>query len=76
MANVKDILIHVSVETAKGKRKCYRNAKNNISLGDRCLIIKGGSYNTGRNYCLKCANEILKNAEDKLESIKSALDGN
>lgn len=69
----RDVLIHVSVETARGKRKCHHNRKHSISQGDLCLVIKSGAYNSPKNYCLECATDILSKAKEKLQNLISNL---
>lgn len=73
MPRIRDILIHVAVETAKRKRKCYRDQDHSIRAGERCLVIKTGPMNAKNNYCLGCAAEILSKATNRLGEIKGHL---
>jgi len=68
MAKVKDILIHVAVETAKRPRKCHHNKKHVISAGSVCMVVKDGMYK--RNYCVACTKEMLDQAKDRFTSIR------
>ena len=71
MAKVKDVLIHVIVETAARKRKCHRSKKHSVSAGSACMVVKDGLYK--RNYCGECAGEILSLARARLASIRQQL---
>ncbi len=74
MPKVRDLLSHVSVETAGKKRKCARKPNEHaIAKGENCLVIKGGPYNAGKSYCHICANEILEAAEHKISIIRNDL---
>lgn len=73
MPKVRDILVHVSVETAERRRKCHRNRKHSIQQGDGCLVIKGGAFNSKRNYCQQCAAEILGRARKRLAEFNGGL---
>lgn len=42
MAQIRDILIHVSAEDAAGIRKCTRNKNRKIAKGEPCLVVKTG----------------------------------
>lgn len=65
MRTPRDILKHVSVECAKAQRKCYRDANHRIAKGDRCLVIKEGTFGGSKNYCAVCATVILAAAAAK-----------
>jgi hypothetical protein len=67
MAKVKDILIHVVVETAARQRKCHRSRKHFVAAGHVCLVIKDGLYS--RNYCPVCAEQILALASSRLSQL-------
>jgi len=69
----RDILKHVSVETAKAKRKCYRDASHSIAKGDKCLVIAEGTFQGSKNYCVRCAIDILDAAQQKHSGLKSAI---
>jgi hypothetical protein len=71
MAKVKDILIHVVVETAVRQRKCHRSKKHAVSAGAPCMVVKDGLYS--RNYCSDCAKEILGVATSRLTTIRQQL---
>lgn len=71
MAKVKDILIHVIVETAVRQRKCHRTQKHRVSAGTSCMVIKDGL--SRRNYCCECARDILGLASSRLTTIREQL---
>jgi hypothetical protein len=73
MAAVRDILIHVEVQTASGKRKCHHKPQQHaIKKDQRCLAIhdKDGGR---KNYCPECAMDILNRAEKTLASFYQEL---
>ncbi len=73
MPKIRDILVHVSVETAKGNRKCHRNRARHIEKGERCLVIKTGSMNAPYSYSSENAKPILDVAWKKLSSLYAEL---
>ena len=74
MAKIREVLIHVSVETASGRRKCARKpGVHSIAKGESCLVVKGGEYNAPKSYCRECAAPILDKAERQLSDMKSEL---
>lgn len=73
MAKVKQVLISVSVEVAKAKRKCFRRKTHSITKGEACLVVKDPAWSSKRNYCLECGNDILEVAEVDLEKLKADL---
>jgi hypothetical protein len=73
MPKVRDILVHAKVETAGHKRNCHRKSQHSIPMGCSCLVITDGPYNSGKNYCPVCAEEMLSSASQKLDQIRSAL---
>jgi hypothetical protein len=69
MAAVRDILVHVEVQTASGKRKCHHKPKqHSIVKNQKCLAIhdKDGGR---KNYCSVCAMEILSRANQTLAAF-------
>ena len=74
MPQIRDVLVHVCVETAKGRRKCYRNKKHSIQKNEQCLVVKTGSIGSKHNYCRECAQKILDRAGDRLAEIVDALE--
>ena len=72
MPKVRDILVHVCVETAERRRKCHRNQEHNILRGEQCLVVRTGSTNSKHNYCRQCAEEILDLAGKRLTAIRAA----
>lgn len=73
MPKVRDILVHVCVETAERRRKCYRNDEHSIRQGERCLVVRTGPTNSKHNYCRRCAREIMGLAGKRLAEIESEL---
>ncbi len=74
MAKIRDLLVHVSVEAAKGARGCARNRKeHHIPKGQLCLCVKGGPRNQQKSYCLVCARDILQHAQGHLKEIITSL---
>lgn len=68
MAAVKDILKHVSAETAGRRRKCYRKTTHVILKGDPCLVVHDGPQSQ-TTYCTVCASEILAKADKSLADL-------
>jgi hypothetical protein len=69
----RDILKHVSVEIAKARRKCYRDRSHQIAKGERCLVIREGSFGGSKNYCSVCAAAILTAAESKQAALRRGI---
>lgn len=69
MAQIRDILVHVSVDTAIRDRKCHRSKKHKIHAGEIHLLVRESHTLGSKNYCKECAREILKLAEEKLIKI-------
>ena len=74
MPKIRDIIVHVCVETAQRPRKCFRNREHAISSGERCLVVKTGPTSSKQNYCRNCACRILRFATDKLARLKDDID--
>lgn len=76
MPKIREVLGHVSVQTAGRKRKCTRKpAAHSIAKGDECLVIRGGPYNAEQSYCGECAEPILATAEQHIAQLRSKLFG-
>ena len=73
MPRIRDILVHVSVETAQGQRKCRRNKARIIEKGEQCLVVKTGPMNSPYSYSVEGAQQILNDAWKKLASLYSSL---
>jgi hypothetical protein len=74
MAQVRNVVSHVSVEVAKAKRICYRNRKDHVIVkGERCLVIQERSGQGSKNYCAECAQHILHAARTHLDVINGNL---
>lgn len=74
MPAIKDIVRHVSVETAGKKRPCHRHkARDPIVKGQTCLVVKDGPQSRS-TYCVSCADEILNKAAVRLTELRNALD--
>lgn len=73
MAQVRDVLGHVVVEDARGRRICHRNSKgHSIERGESCLVISDEN-GRAKNYCVVCAKDILKKASEKLTGLATGL---
>lgn len=76
MPQIRAILGHVSVETAKRKRDCWRHRRglqaHNIVMGEKCLVVKDGDGNSA-NYCMASAAEILDRAETELAALRKGM---
>lgn len=70
MAAVKNILKHVSAETAGRRRKCYRKKAHVILKGDPCLVVRDGPQSQ-TTYCTVCASEILAKADKSLADLRT-----
>lgn len=69
----RDIIKHVSIAVAKGKRRCHRTRDHTIAPGHQCLVIIDGAYKGSKNYCTACGRDILGAAERKLAALRSGL---
>ncbi len=74
MSQIRDILIHVSAENAKGQRKCKRKKKRKIPKGEGCLVVKTGSMGSPQSYCRENAKPMLDKAWNRLQEIYDFLD--
>ncbi|PZO58843.1 MAG: hypothetical protein DI639_08055 [Leifsonia xyli] len=68
MPAVKNVLKHVSTETAGRKRKCWRNNTHVILKGELCLVVVEGPMDT-TTYCAECARPMLERAQQELAAI-------
>ncbi|MGE3446668.1 MAG: hypothetical protein AB7H92_03690 [Microbacteriaceae bacterium] len=69
MPAVKDVLRHVTIETAGKRRKCYRHPKDHVIVkGEQCMVVKDGPQDQS-TYCLTCASEILQLAQTRLADL-------
>jgi hypothetical protein len=66
MPKIRDILRHVSVETAQRRRKCRRNDSRSILKGEACLVVLTGATNDPYSYSKENAKPILDHAFQKL----------
>lgn len=74
MPKTRQVLKHVSVETAQRKRKCYRKPNEHQIMKDElCLVIKDGASGGKNNYCPKCAEPILNQAQTDLDRLRVEL---
>lgn len=77
MPQVRAILGHVSVETARGKRICSRHRtgkeRHDIQKGELCLVVRG--VPSDLNYCVDSARDVLERAESDLISLRGLLEG-
>lgn len=72
MSKIRDILKHVSVETAQRQRTCNRSSKL-IPMGERCLVIKTGPMNSPQSYKSDSAKAILDSAWTRLRALYADL---
>lgn len=73
MAQIRDVLVHVKVETAAKKRKCHRTASHSVAAGTKCLVIKNSGGLSHKNYCPACAKPILDRAKQRLASLEADM---
>ncbi len=74
MPKIRQLFNDVEIEVAKARRACYHNrAKHSIAKGERCLVIKNPGGMGSKNYCIKCATDILNIAVDDLAALRSKL---
>ena len=74
MPKVREILGHVSVETAERRRACHRNRGSHaIAKGEACLVIREPASSGSKNYCRICAAPILEQAARDLADLRAAL---
>lgn len=74
MPKIRDIMVHVSVETAKGQRRCHRRKNEHvIPTGCNCLVVRDPVSGGSKNYCPECASPILEHAEAKLAELRRGL---
>ena len=74
MPKVRDVLSHLCVVTTRERRRCARNDEHRIPAGGQCLIIRAGHNTPTLSYCLKCGQEILLSATNRLRDIEASLD--
>lgn len=75
MAQVRQMLKHVHVESAKGRRACRRNRNHLIARGSPCLVIRDDGAPFTRTYCQDCALPILKRCAADLRLFRDTLYG-
>lgn len=74
MPRVREVLTHVSVETAERRRICHRNRESHsIAKGEVCLVIREAASSGSKNYCRVCAAPILEQAARDLVELRAAL---
>jgi hypothetical protein len=74
MPKVREVLAHVSVETAERRRICHRNRESHaIAKGEVCLVIRETASSGSKNYCRVCAAPILGQAVQDLVDLRGAL---
>lgn len=74
MPKLKRLLVSACFETAQRRRQCSRNKRHDISKDDRCLVIKENMAKN--NYCMECAQLILKKAKKDINELFLEVDGN
>lgn len=73
MPKVREVLGHVSVETAERRRVCHRNREHTIAKDEACLVIREPASSGSKNYCRVCAGPILAQAAQDLADLRAAL---
>ena len=74
MPAIRSVLKHVTIDTAKAKRKCHRKPNDHsITKGEVCLVIK--DQGRPRNYCRVCAPPILQKAQADIDLLMTGLYG-
>lgn len=74
MPKIREVLVHVSVETAERRRICHRNrTSHSIAKGESCLVIREVASSGSKNYCRVCAAPILEQAAQDLVDLRAAL---
>lgn len=74
MAKVREVLGHVSIETAERRRICHRNRESHtIAKGETCLVVREAASSGSKNYCRVCAAPILEQAAQDLVDLRAAL---
>jgi superfamily II helicase len=72
MGRTKSFIKNISIDTAKRKHHCKHDKKHIVNIGDKRLKYKEGqscSY-----FCIKCAEESLKNDISKLNNLLIELE--
>lgn len=74
MAQTRDVLLHLSVETAVRKRKCHHSrGKHHIGADQSFLSVRESNGLGSKNYCKTCAEPMLELAGVKFSSILKGL---
>ena len=73
MPKVRDILVHVKVETAQRQRRCRRDAKRKIPKGEQCLVVSSGQPRTVYSYSREYAKQMLDHAAKKIAELYAAM---
>ena len=69
MAQIRDILVHVSASEAVHKRKCHKMSKHEIKSGEAFLEVRNSKGLGYKNYCLECARPIMGLATEKIAEL-------
>lgn len=76
MPQIKAVLGHVKVETAKRKRGCSRHKtgkhKHDIVKNEACLVVTDAD-GSKHNYCQESASDILLRAEADLDALRADM---
>jgi hypothetical protein len=74
MSSAKNVLRHVTIDTAKRKRNCAAHMKgpktHRISAGETHLVV---SEEKSFNYCLPAATDLLDRAQAELAALRRQL---
>jgi hypothetical protein len=76
MPQIKAVLGHVAVETAKRKRTCSRHKNgahaHDIARDEDCLVVTDAD-GSKHNYCAESAEAILDRADQDLAGLRSRM---
>ena len=72
MPKVRNVIKHLSIEKAAGKRKCHTNSAHTIAIGERHLaqVVQSGQR---ENICKECAGKVFDEAEAHLAALRKDL---
>ncbi|HEY4242068.1 MAG TPA: hypothetical protein VGM88_19755 [Kofleriaceae bacterium] len=72
MATIKNILRHVTLETAERKRRCHHKRAHAITKGMVCLVVVN-ERGSKSNYCSACAQPMLRLVTRQIRTFATGL---
>ena len=72
MGRIKSFVKNISIDTAKRTHSCKHDKKHIINMTDKRLKFKEG--NSIQYFCIKCAEESLRNDISKLRKLLYELE--